>query len=34
MAQQDFARIQSEIKLGAPATTDEFEITEGRGAKK
>ena len=34
MAQQDFPRIQSEIKLGAPATTDEFEITEGRGAKK
>ena len=33
MAQQDFPRIQSEIKLGAPATTDEFEITEGRWAK-
>ena len=33
MAQQDFPRIQSEIKLGAPATTDEFEITEGGGAK-
>ena len=33
MARQDFPRIQSEIKLGAPATTDEFEITEGGGAK-
>ena len=33
MAQQDFPRIESEIKLGAPATPDEFEITEGGGAK-
>ena len=34
MARQNFPGNQSEIILGAPATTDEFEITEGRGAKK
>ena len=33
MARQNFLENQSEIVLGAPATTDEFEITEGRWAK-